>query len=71
MLGGANAQESCVQKARLVFYNMQGQELKSFDIRDKGISTIEISRSDLRNGLYFYALITDGLLLETHKMVIE
>ena len=60
-----------VQKARLVVYNMQGQELKSFDLREKGVSTIEISRADLSNGLYFYALVADGVLVETHKMVIE
>ena len=62
---------SDIQKARLVIYNMQGQELKSFDVREKGVSTIEISRTDLPNGLYIYALITDGLLVETYKMVIE
>lgn len=56
--------------ATIYVYNMQGAQLKSFPIYTTGNGSITINGSDLSAGMYLYALIVDGNLIDTKKMIL-
>jgi hypothetical protein len=49
---------------------MQGTQLKSILITQRGNSSITIMGSELRAGMYFYALIADGQEIDTKRMIL-
>lgn len=51
-------------------YNLQGLEIKSFNINSKGQSKVIVKGSDLRPGIYFYCLIIDEKLIDTKQMIL-
>jgi len=56
--------------ANLFLYDLQGNQIKSFIINDRGESSIIIKGSELRAGLYLYSLVADGKLIGTKQMVL-
>lgn len=62
---------STANKASLYFYNMNGVQVKKQQIKDKGDINIELSSSDFTPGLYIYALVVDGIVVETKRMIVE
>jgi len=59
-----------VNDARIYLYNMQGSQIKSMIINQKGQGYEIIHGSDLRPGMYMYALIVDGLEIDTKRMIL-
>ena len=59
-----------VQDARLVIYNLQGLELKRYDLNERGKTSVEISGGIFPSGMYLYALIADGRIIDTKKMIL-
>jgi len=58
-----------VEKAQMLFYNIEGKLIKSIDINERGASRINVFASDLSNGIYTYTLVADGEIVDTKRMV--
>jgi hypothetical protein len=56
--------------ASLYIYNMQGNQVMSYDISDRGFSSLEILGSELQPGMYLYTLLADGKEIDTKKMIL-
>ena len=59
-----------ITKARLYIYNMQGRQVKNFDIRKTGRNSITLEGSSMQPGMYMYSLIADGREVDTKKMIL-
>ncbi|MFV0467454.1 MAG: tail fiber domain-containing protein [Dysgonomonas sp.] len=59
-----------VKKAYLYIYDLQGKQLKSISISERGNSSIIIYGSELSAGTYIYTLIADQKEVGTHKMIL-
>jgi uncharacterized membrane protein YfhO len=59
-----------VKNARLYVYNMQGIQIKSFDINERGATSVTIEGYTLQAGMYLYTLIADGKEVDTKKMIL-
>lgn len=57
------------QKAQLVFNTVQGETIKTIDIRVPGKGQVNVFASDISSGLYFYTLVVDGKQIERKKMI--
>lgn len=57
------------QKAQLVFNTIQGETIKTIDIRVPGKGQVNVFASDISSGLYFYTLVVDGKQIERKKMI--
>lgn len=66
---GAQVPEN-VQQAKIVVYNLQGLELASYPLRERGKVTVEISGKCFPAGMYLYALVADGKVIDTKKMLL-
>ena len=65
-----NGSAAAVQNAMLNIYNMNGTQLKSIDIQQTGSGSITINGSEFGAGMYMYALIVDGNIIDTKNMVL-
>jgi hypothetical protein len=59
-----------VGKAVLYVYNLQGVQIKSIPIYDRGNGSVVISGNSLAAGMYIYSLITDGNVIDTKRMIL-
>lgn len=59
-----------VNRAMLNVYNMNGAQLKSIELSKRGAGSIVINGGEFNAGMYFYALITDGQVIDTKRMVL-
>jgi len=55
--------------AQILFYDINGRQIKAVDITKKGKGQLNVFANDLSNGIYSYTLIVDGKIFETKKMV--
>ena len=58
------------RQANLIIYNMEGKELKSIQVNERGNTGIKISRNDFGAGIYLYALIADGKVVDTKRLIL-
>ncbi|MEI6487638.1 MAG: T9SS type A sorting domain-containing protein [Bacteroidota bacterium] len=57
------------KKAKIVFYDMLGKEVKEINLNDKqGIA--KVATDDLFAGVYFYSLLIDDKIISTKKFVV-
>lgn len=56
--------------ASLIINDLQGTEIKSYKISQKGFGSIILSSSELKTGIYFYTLIIDNKIIDTKKMIL-
>lgn len=56
---------------QMVIRNMVGKTLKTYSLKSGVQTKLNISSSDLSNGVYFYSIISDGQTLTTKKLVIR
>ncbi len=59
-----------VINAKIIIYNLQGLELERYTIPEKGKISVAISGGSLSSGMYIYALIADGQIIDTKKMIL-
>ena len=59
-----------VSSARLYLYNMQGSQIKSFDLNERGNTSLTIDGYTLDAGMYLYTLIADGREVDTKRMIL-
>ncbi|MEM1324662.1 MAG: tail fiber domain-containing protein [Bacteroidota bacterium] len=58
------------QEAILQVANTNGQIVRSIHIQDRGHISLPLDMQDLRNGTYFYTLITDGLVVASQQLLL-
>ncbi len=54
----------------LNIYDMQGLQIKSYSITEKGNSSVIISSNELQPGMYLYTLIVDSKEIDTKRMIL-
>jgi hypothetical protein len=59
-----------VKTAYLCIYNLQGAQIKQILITQRGEGLQLISGSELTAGMYLYALICEGKLVDTKQMIL-
>lgn len=56
--------------SRLMICNLNGVELKSYNLTQKGLGSVTIQGSEFAAGIYLYTLIIDNQIVDTKKMVL-
>ena len=59
-----------VQNATIYVYDMNGVQLKSYQVNAKGNGSLTINGYELRSGMYLYTLIADGKEVATKRMIL-
>lgn len=59
-----------VIQACIYIYDMQGTQLKSVPATGRGESQVTLTARDLKAGMYIYALVADGKLIESKQMIL-
>ena len=59
-----------ISDARLYFYNMQGNQLKSITINERGENEITIHANEFTPGMYIYTLVADGKEVVSKRMIL-
>ena len=49
-------------------YNITGEKIKSVSLKN-GETKFEINTNELTNGIYFYCIVKEGVIVETRKIV--
>jgi hypothetical protein len=55
--------------AQVLFYDFNGQLIKTVDVKTRGAGQLTVFANDLTNGLYTYSLVIDGKVFDTKKML--
>lgn len=58
------------QNASLNIYDLNGKQLKSIQLYEKGNGDITINGGEYKAGMYMYALIADGNVIDTKRMIL-
>ena len=59
-----------VAKADIYIYDMQGKQLKCIPAQGRGESQVTLTANDLNAGMYLYALVADGTLIDSKQMIL-
>ena len=59
-----------VAKADIYIYDMQGAQLKCIPAQGRGESQVTVTARDLKAGMYLYALVADGALVDSKQMIL-
>jgi hypothetical protein len=59
-----------IKFASLYIYNLQGIQIKSIVLHNRGDGKEKIHGSELQAGMYIYALIADGKEIDTKRMIL-
>ena len=59
-----------VSSACIYIYDMQGTQLKSIPAQGRGESQVTLTAHDLKAGMYLYALVADGKLIDSKQMIL-
>jgi len=59
-----------VRQAVIYIYDMQGAQLKSIPAQGRGESQVTLTAHDLKAGMYLYALVADGALIDSKQMIL-
>ncbi|MCK9421890.1 MAG: T9SS type A sorting domain-containing protein [Bacteroidales bacterium] len=60
-----------VNSASILFYNLQGTQIKRTVISERGKSNIIIKDSEFKPGMYYYSLLVDGIVVSIKRMIIQ
>jgi hypothetical protein len=59
-----------VKNAVIYVYNLQGIQISSIQVNDRGNGSVVIYGNSLPSGMYVYTLITDGKVVDTKSMIL-
>ena len=59
-----------VGHATITIYNLEGKQMKSMQVNDRGEVLVKILGNELSAGMYLYALIADGKVVDTKRMIL-
>ena len=57
-------------QATIFIYDMNGKQIESFNLQDKGNQSLTIQKNKLQAGMYYYSLIVNGKEIATKKMIL-
>lgn len=58
------------RQAHLNLYNLEGRQLKSVQVDGRGQTSTKIAGSEISAGIYLYALIVDGKLVDSKRLIV-
>ena len=61
---------STIASANIYVYDMNGGQLKSIQISERGKGNVTIQGAEFSAGMYLYALIADGKVIDTKRMIL-
>jgi hypothetical protein len=56
--------------ANIIVYNLEGKQLKQLQVKGRGKVSTTILGNELSAGMYIYALIVDGKVVDTKRMIL-
>jgi hypothetical protein len=56
--------------ANIIVYNLEGKQLKQLQVKGRGNVSTTIFGNELNAGMYIYALIVDGKVVDTKRMIL-
>jgi len=59
-----------VQQANVTISTLKGELLKDIQVNERGETIVKISGSEFSDGMYLYALVTDGKVVETKHLIL-
>lgn len=59
-----------ISNAILYVYNLQGKQIKSIQLYERGNGQTSINGYELDAGMYYYSLIADDVIVDTKQMII-
>lgn len=59
-----------VAQADIYIYDMNGKQIDTYPITERGATSITIEGRSLEAGMYLYALIADGQVIDTKRMIL-
>ncbi len=59
-----------VYQASLIIYSLEGKQLKSVLLQTRGNAVVNLAGHELSAGIYIYALIADGKVIDTKRMIL-
>lgn len=59
-----------VVQADLYIYNMNGDQIAEYSVAERGEASVTIDGGSLNAGMYLYALIADGKVIDTKRMIL-
>lgn len=60
-----------VRQAVLYIYDLQGKPMKSYEVGERGVTTVKIDRGTLTAGMYIYTVVADGVGTPVKKMILS
>ena len=59
-----------VKQANLYIYTLQGAQVRSYPLPERGEASLTIAGGELQPGIYIYTLIADGREVESRRMIL-
>lgn len=59
-----------IASANLYIYNMNGEQIIEYAISERGATSVTIDGGSLNAGMYLYALVADGKVIDTKRMIL-
>lgn len=59
-----------VGHATITIYNLEGKQMKSIRVNDRGEVKVKLLGNELSAGMYLYSLIADGKVVDTKRMIL-
>lgn len=59
-----------VKTAKLCIYDLNGSQISKQEVAGRGNTTMTIHADEMEDGMYLYALIADGKVVTTKKMIV-
>jgi trimeric autotransporter adhesin len=60
-----------VTNANLVFYTLEGKQLKVLHLFNRGDFTVKVDSNELSRGMCFYALMVDGEIIDSKRLLVK
>ncbi|MEP0987014.1 tail fiber domain-containing protein [Ekhidna sp.] len=59
-----------IQNAKIIIYDLKGTQIKSYSVDSRGLVNFKIEGYELEAGMYLYALLVDGKLIDSKRMIL-
>ena len=59
-----------VNNVNVIVYNLEGKQLKEMKVSQRGNASVTMQGNELPAGMYIYALIVDGKVIDTKRMIL-
>ena len=59
-----------ISQVTIMIYTLDGKEMKNIQVDGRGEVTVKVSGNELPAGIYLYALIAEGKVVDTKRMIL-